>query len=72
MALTRLAARGDLSQLRWARWQSARSLDAHPPPRVRRGPWLYVRASACSLMPRAPMTLRMVSIPGLLSPDRAL
>ena len=28
-ALTRLAARGDLSQLRWARWQSARALDAH-------------------------------------------
>ena len=30
MALTRLATRGDLSQLRWARWQSARSFDAHP------------------------------------------
>src|SRR5450755_1042208 len=44
-ALTRLAARGDLSQLRWARWQSARSFDAHPPPRVRRGPWLYVALS---------------------------
>jgi len=29
MALTRLATRGDLSQLRWARWQSARSFDAH-------------------------------------------
>ena len=29
MALTRLAMRGDLSQLRWARWQSARSFDAH-------------------------------------------
>ena len=32
----------------------------------------YVRASACSLMPRALMTLRIVSIPGLLSPDKAL
>jgi hypothetical protein len=30
MALTRLASRGDLSQLRWARWQSARSFHAHP------------------------------------------
>jgi hypothetical protein len=30
MALTRLATRGDLSRLRWARWQSARSFDAHP------------------------------------------
>ena len=30
LALTRLATRGDLSQLRWARWQSARSFDAHP------------------------------------------
>jgi len=30
IALTRLATRGDLSQLRWARWQSARSFDAHP------------------------------------------
>jgi hypothetical protein len=30
MPLTRLATRGDLSQLRWARWQSARSFDAHP------------------------------------------
>src|SRR5664279_899192 len=29
MALTRLAPRGDLSQLRWARWQNARSFDAH-------------------------------------------
>jgi hypothetical protein len=28
MALTRLATRGDLSQLRWARWQSIRSLRA--------------------------------------------
>ena len=35
-------------------------------------PSFYVRASACSLMPRALMTLRIVSIPGLLSPDRAL
>jgi hypothetical protein len=30
MALTRHATRGDLSQLRWARWQSARSFHAHP------------------------------------------
>jgi hypothetical protein len=29
MTLTRLATRGDLAQLRWARWQSARSFDAH-------------------------------------------
>jgi hypothetical protein len=35
-------------------------------------PSYYVRASACSLMPRALMTLRIVSIPELLSPDRAL
>jgi len=32
----------------------------------------YVRASACSLIPSARMTLRIVSMPGLRSPDRAL